>query len=98
MFYTRFSGPPDYLWTVGFDHPRLGWQPESDHGGESAADARVEELNRTEERYVYTSFEPGLWTVGDSWPAGDVSARGFDPVSDHGSAAEAAEETIRLNA
>lgn len=90
MFYAKQTEA--CLWTVGFDHPRLGWQPESDHDDEREAKVRTHALNGIEARYVYTSFEPGLWTVGE------LGGQSFYPHSDHGSAREAAEETIRLNA
>jgi hypothetical protein len=91
-YYVRRCTGEDNLWTVGFDHPLAGWEPESDHNTERAAKRRAWELNGIESRYAYMRSEPELWTVGDC-------SRGFwDPVSDHGSAAEAADEVIELNA
>ena len=91
-FYVRRCTGEDYLWTVGFDHPRSGWEPASDHDSEREAKRRAWELNGIEGRYVYMRSEPGLWTVG-------TCANGFwDPVSDHDSEAEAAETVMEMNA
>lgn len=90
-FYVRPS-TSEVLWTVGFDHPKTGWEPESDHNTERDAKRRAWELNGIEHRYVYMRTEPGLWTVGD------ISGGFWDPVSDHGSETEAADEVITLNA
>ncbi len=91
-FYVRRCAGEDYLWTVGFDHPRDGWQPESDHDSERDAKRWARELNGVKGRYVYLRSEPGLWAVG-------TCENGFwDPVSDHDSAAGAAETVMEMNA
>jgi hypothetical protein len=97
MYYAKQT--ESALWTVGFerylkgvpaDRPR--WEPESDHSTEREAKQRAHLLNGVERRYVYLQNEPELWTVGE------LIYERFEPVSDHGSRAEAAAEVIRLNA
>ncbi len=90
-FYVRRCADEDYLWTVGFDHPRSGWEPESDHDSEREAKQRAWELNGVAGRYVYMRSEPGLWTVGE------CDSGYWDPDSDWDSPHEAADRVKELN-
>jgi hypothetical protein len=91
--YTTINSEPG-LWTVGFNKPDGGWEPESDHDSQPDAQRRAGRLNGNADwPLVYIRSEPGLWTSGSY--GGDGR---WEPDADWASADDAAEHVIETNA